>query len=63
MAVKDSRSTINYQAMPVVQIGSALGEITKVLFSSLEKYDIFLGMPYFNKHKAIFDWKCDNLIS
>jgi hypothetical protein len=57
-AVKGSRSTINYQAMPVVQIGPAPGEITKALVSSLENYDIFLGMPYLNKHKAIID--CGN---
>jgi hypothetical protein len=56
MAVKGSRSTINYQAMPVVQIGPAPGEITKALVSSVENYDIFLGMPYLNKHKAIIDY-------
>ena len=58
MAVKGSRSTINFKAKPVVQIGPPPGEITEALVSSLENYDIFLGMPYLNKHKAIID--CGN---
>ena len=58
MAVNGSKSTINYSAKPVVQIGPAPGEITKALVSSLENYDIFLEMPYLNKHKAIID--CGN---
>ena len=58
MAVKGSRSTINYRAQPVIQIGPESGEITETLVCSLENYDIFLGMPYLHKHKAIID--CGN---
>jgi hypothetical protein len=55
MAVKGSRSTINYKAQPVIQIGSENGEIADALVCSLDNYDIFLGMPYLTAHKAIID--------
>jgi hypothetical protein len=55
MAVKGSRSTINYKAKHVIQIGTEVGKITEVLVSSLENYDIFLGMPYFNHHHTVID--------
>jgi hypothetical protein len=54
-AVKGSRSTINYQAIPVVQIEPAPGEITKALVSFRKNYNIFLGMPYLYKFKGIID--------
>jgi hypothetical protein len=50
MAVKGSRSTINYRVKSVIQISLALGKITETLISSLENYDIFLEMPYLNRH-------------
>jgi hypothetical protein len=53
MVIKGSRSTINYKAQPVIQIGTELGEITEALVSSLENYDIFLGIPYLNRHQAV----------
>jgi hypothetical protein len=55
MAVKGSRSTINYRAKPVIKVGSESGKITEVLVSFLKNYDIFLGMPYLNCHQAVID--------
>jgi hypothetical protein len=55
MAVKGSRSTINYKVKPVIQIGTESGEITEALVSSLKNYDIFLGMLYLNRHQAVID--------
>jgi hypothetical protein len=55
MAVKGSRSTINYRKKPFIQIGSESGEITEALVSSLKQYDIFLGMPYVNCQQAVID--------
>jgi hypothetical protein len=55
MAVKGFRSTINYQMKPVIQISSKSGKITEILVSSLENYDIILGMPYLNHHQVVID--------
>jgi hypothetical protein len=55
MALKGSRLTINYWAKPVIQISSELGEITEAWVTSLENYNIFLGMPYLNCHQAVID--------
>ena len=55
MAVKGSRSTINYKAQPVIQIGQESGEIADALVCSLDNYDIFLGMPYLTAHRALID--------
>jgi len=55
MAVKGSRSTINYKSKPVIQIGKESGDITDALVCSLDNYDIFLGMPYLAAHNAIID--------
>ena len=60
MAVKGSRSTINYKSQPVIQVGDETGDITDALVCSLDNYDIFLGMPYLITHKAIID--CGNSI-
>jgi hypothetical protein len=59
MAVKGSRSTINYRAELVIQISSEPGEITEPLVSTLKNYDIFLGMPYLNRHQKVID--CRNV--
>jgi len=55
MAVKASRSTINYKSQPVIQVGDETGDITDALVCSLDNYDIFLGMSYLTTHKAIID--------
>jgi len=60
MAVKGSRSTINYKSQPLIQVGDDTGDITDTLVSSLDNYDIFLGMPYLTTHNAITD--CGNSI-
>jgi hypothetical protein len=55
IVVKGSKSTINYQAQPVIQISPEAGEILKTLVLFLENYDIFLGMLYLNRHQAVID--------
>ena len=55
MAVKGSRSTINYKSQPVIQVGDATGNITEALVCFLDNYDKFLGMPYLTTHNAIID--------
>ena len=46
MAVKGSRSTINYKCQPLIQMENETGEITDALVCSLDNYNIFLGMPF-----------------
>ena len=60
IAVKGSRSTINYKAQPIIQVGDETGDTTDALVCSLDNYDIFLGMPYLTAHNAIID--CGNAI-
>ena len=60
MAVKGSRSTINYKSQPLIQFGDETGDTTDALVCSLDYYDIFLGMPYLTDHNAIID--CGNAI-
>ena len=60
MAVKGSRSTINYKAQPLIQVADETGNTTNALVCSLDNYDIFLGMPYLTAHNAIID--CGNAI-
>ena len=60
MAVKGSRSTINYKCQPRIQVRDETGDTTDALVRSLDNYDIFLGMPYLTAHKAIID--CGNTI-
>ena len=60
MAVKGSRSTMNYKAQPLIQVGDETGDTTDALVCSLDNYDIFLGMPYLTTHNAIID--CGNPI-
>jgi hypothetical protein len=55
MAVKGSRSTINYRVKPVIKIGSDSGKIAEVLVSSLKNCDIFLRIPYLNGHQVVID--------
>ena len=42
MAVKGSRSTINYKCQPLIQMENETGEKTDALVCSLDNYDIFL---------------------
>ena len=60
MAVKESRSTINYKSQPLIQVVDEIGDTTDALVCSLDNYDIFLGMPYLTAHNAIID--CRNAI-
>ena len=60
MAVKGSRSTINYKAQPLIQVGDETGDSTDALVCSFDNYDIFLGMPYLTANNAIID--CGNAI-
>ena len=60
MAVKGSRSTINYKTQPVIQVRDATGDTTDALVCSLDNYDIFLEMPYLTAHNAII--YCGNAI-
>ena len=60
IAVKRSRSTINYKLPPLIQVGDETGDITDALVCSLDKYDIFLAMPDLPAHNAIID--CGNAI-
>ena len=53
MAVKGSRSTINYKAQPLIQVGDDTGDTTDALLCSLDNYDIFLRMLYLTAHNAI----------
>jgi phage-related protein len=55
MGVKESRSTINYEVKPVIQISSESGKITKVFLSCLKNYNIFLTMLYLNYHQIVID--------
>jgi hypothetical protein len=55
MAVKGLRYTSNYEVKPVIQIGTKSGEITKALVTSLENYDISLGMPQHNRHQVVIN--------
>jgi hypothetical protein len=57
IVVKRSRSSINYKAKPVIQIDIEVGKIIEALVSSLENYDIFLGMPYLNCHQAVIKFR------
>ena len=61
MAVKGSRSTINYKSQLLIQVGDETGDTTYALVCSLDNYDIFLGMPYLTAHKVIID--CGNAIN
>ena len=60
MAVKRSRSTINYKLQPLIQVGNQAPDTTDALVCSLDNYEIFLGMPYHRAHNAIID--CRNAI-
>ena len=60
MVVKGSRSTTNYKAQPVIQVGDETGDTTDALVCSFDNDDIFPGMPYLTAHKAIID--CGNAI-
>ena len=60
MAVKASRSTINYKSQPLIQVGDETGDTTDALVCLLDNYDILLGMPYLTAHNAIID--CGNAI-
>ena len=60
MAVKGSRSTINYKCQPLIQMENETGDKTDALVSSLDNYDIFLGMPFLTANNAIID--CGNAI-
>ena len=60
IAVKGSRSTINYKSPPVIQVGDETSDTTDTLVCSLDNYDIFLGMHYLTAHNAIMD--CGNAI-
>ena len=60
MAVKGTRSTINYKSQPLIQVGDKTGDITRALVCSLDNYDIFLELPYLTAHNAIID--CGNAI-
>ena len=60
MEFKGSRSTINYKSQPLIPIGDGTSVTTNALVSSLDKYDISLGMPYLTAYKAIID--CGNTI-
>jgi len=60
MAVKGSRSTINYKLQPIIHVGDETGGITDALVCSLDNYDIFLGMPYLTTHNTIIN--CGNSI-
>ena len=60
MAVKGSRSTIDYKSQPLIQVGDETGDTTDTLVCSLDNYDIFLGMPYLTAHNTIID--CGNAI-
>jgi len=55
MAVKGSRSTINYKSQPVIKVGDETRDITDTLVCSLDNYDIFLGMSSLTTHNAIID--------
>ena len=46
MAVKGSRSTINYKSQPLIQVSDKTGDTTNAPVYSLDNYDIFLAMPY-----------------
>jgi hypothetical protein len=48
--MKGSRSTINDRVKSIIHISYELGEITEALVSSLENYNIFLGMAYLNHY-------------
>ena len=60
MAVKGSRSTINYKSQRLIQVGDITGDTTDALVCSLDNYDIFLVMPSITAHNAIID--CGNAI-
>ena len=60
MAVKRTRSTINYKSQPLIQVVDETSDTNDALVCSLENYDIFLGMPYLTAHNAIID--CENAI-
>ena len=60
MAVKKSRSTINYKAQPRIQVGDETSHTTDALVCSFDNYDILLGMPYLTTDNAIID--CGNAI-
>ena len=60
MAVKGSRSTINYKCQPLIQMENKTGEKTDALVCSLDNYDIFLGMPFLTAYNAMIN--CGNAI-
>ena len=60
MAVKGSRSTINYKTQPLIQVGDETSDTTDAVVCSSDNYDILLGMPYLTAHDAIID--CENAI-
>jgi hypothetical protein len=62
MVVKKSRSTINYRAKVVIQIGSGSGKITEAFVSSLKNFNNFLRIPYLNRHQVVIDCGKDTII-
>jgi len=57
MALKRSRSTINYKSQPLMQVGDETSDITDALVCSLYNHDLFLGMPCLTTHNTIIDYK------
>ena len=53
MALKGSRSTINFKSQPVIKVGDETGETTDALVCSLDNYDIFLAMPCLTAHTLL----------
>ena len=60
MAVKGSRSTINYKCQPLIQMENETGDKNDTLVCLLDNYDILLGMPFLTSNNAIID--CENAI-
>ena len=60
LAVKGSRSTINYKCQPLIQIEKETGDKNDSLVCLLDNYDIFQGMPFLTASNAIID--CGNAI-
>ena len=60
MTVKGSRSTINYECQPLIQMENQTGEKTDALVCFLDNYNIILEMPFLTANNAIID--CGNAI-
>src|ERR1700742_3470287 len=56
IAVKGSRSTINYKCQPLIQMENEIGDKTDAPVCSLDNYDIFLVMLFLTTNNAIIDW-------